>query len=42
VDLPAQGVAFVGWLEIPHVLFVYGEDVASARKMTEAVIGAYD
>jgi hypothetical protein len=35
-------VAFVGWLESPYVLIVYGPDTASAQEMAEAVIGAYE
>ena len=41
-DIPAEGVAFVGWLESPHVLIVYGLTKDSAKDMAEAVIAAYD
>lgn len=41
-NIPAEGVAFVGWLESPHVLIVYGLNTDSAKDMAEAVIAAYD
>jgi len=40
-NMPDENVAFVSWLEVPHILVVYGIDESSARNMATSVINAY-